>query len=124
MPVRHGTAVRMEFAGAVYHLISRGNDRRKTLSRSSVGDVAAAIPVEDIFSHCISCFSYWDGLDKDDDILKATVRFDQRRLVRQCLAAVILILAYFDQRKLRRGVREPGLADDRTCVSRRQRSFR
>ena len=57
------------------------------------------------------------GLDKDDDILKATVRFDQIRLVRQCLAAVILILAYFDQRKFRRGVREPGLADNRTCVS-------
>ena len=87
------------------------------LKRHDAGDVAAAIVVEEIFFQWVGSFCHRGGLDKDDDILKATVRFDQIRLVRQCLAAVILILTYFDQRKLGRGVREPDIAEDRTCVS-------
>jgi len=87
------------------------------VKRHDVREVAATIVIEEIFFLRVSHFSHRGGLDKDDDILKTTVRFDQIRLVRQCLTAVILIFAYFDQRRFGRGVREPDLAGDRTCVS-------
>ena len=66
------------------------------MKRHDVGVVAAAIVVEKVFFQWIGRFPNRRGVDIDDNILEAAVWYGQIGLVRQCLAAIILILAYFD----------------------------